>query len=283
MTAGVGVIQALGRGWAFRSSSVARLRARLRTPCRPVWLAFGAYLLLSHLAAAAVFWHSSWPGFLAWKFGISPHWVEFDTFYRNRSAKLRRFAAAIEPGAALFVGDSLLGSLDVGALADRAVQLSISGDTTKRVAARMADYAFLRDTRLVMLHVGTNDLRYRPPASIEAPFARLLNDIPLSIPVIVSAILPVDERIFHRYGNDAVNTANRILASVCEARPSCRFVDTGAILTDSSGNLDPRYHDPTDGLHLNAAGVRAWQRALGPILANWRAPEGGIGRQWRRR
>jgi lysophospholipase L1-like esterase len=254
---------------------VLRAQKLLRAARRRAWLLVGFYLLLSHGAAAATLWHTSWPGFLAWKLGITAQWEEFDRFYRNRSAKLRRFAGAIEPGAALFIGDSLLGSVDVGGLADHAVQLSISGDTARRVAARIRDYALVQQTRVVVLHVGTNDLRYRRPAAIEGPFQRLLGEVPTGVPVIVSAILPVDERAFHRYGNAQIAAANQVLAHVCEARPGCRFVDTGATLIDTAGNLDRRYHEPGEGLHLNALGVRTWQRALEPVLAPWRTPDSG--------
>ena len=146
------------------------------------------------------------------------------------------------------------------------------GDTARRVAARIRDYAFVQQTRVVVLHVGTNDLRYRRPAAIEAPFQRLLGNVPAGVPVIVSAILPVDERTFRVYGNAQIAAANQALARACAARPGCRFVDTGAALIDATGNLDRRYHTARDGLHLNAQGVRVWQRALGPALAPWRTP-----------
>lgn len=272
MAAGAGVAWRIERGWGRPGGHAIRLPAAFR---RQLWPLLGAYLILAHLAAAAILWQSSWPGHLAWKLGISSHWAEFSPSYRTQRAKLRRLARAVEPGAALFIGDSLLGSLDIGALADHAVQLSISGDTSRRVAARIADYARIPGTRLVLIHVGTNDLRFRPPAAIAEPLSRALGAIPAAMPVIVSAILPVDERVFRPYGNAQVAAANRVLARACAARPGCRFVDAGAVLADGTGNLDRRFHSPGDGLHLNAAGVRAWQQALAPVLAPWRGARDG--------
>jgi hypothetical protein len=97
------------------------------------WIVLGmaVYLLLIHFAAFYQFWRSSWPGEIAWRLGLGSRWAEFDSAYITRRSQLRRLAASVDPGAALFIGDSLLASLDVGALADRAVQLSIAGDTTR--------------------------------------------------------------------------------------------------------------------------------------------------------
>jgi lysophospholipase L1-like esterase len=188
--------------------------------------------------------------------------------YRTRRAQLRRLADSVDPGAVLFVGDSILASLDVGALVDRGVQLSISGDTTRRVISRINHYP-LATARLVVFHVGTNDLLYREPDELYRPFARMLKEVPANVPVVLSAALPVDERVTRRYGNADVRAVNRVMAQACAARPGCTFVDAGAAVTDAAGGLDPRYHDG-DGLHLNGLGNRTWRAALAPALAPWR-------------
>src|SRR3954467_6913465 len=91
------------------------------------------YLLLIHLAALGLLWRSEWPGVIAWNLGLGPKWMELDRFFGNHTGPLRHRAAAVAPGAVLFIGDSQLAALDAGALADHAVQLSIPGDTTRRV------------------------------------------------------------------------------------------------------------------------------------------------------
>jgi hypothetical protein len=156
-------------------------------------LGMAAFLLLVHLVAAYKVWHSSWPGEVALRLGVGSRWAEFDAAYRTRRAQLHRLADSVDPGAVLFVGDSILASLDVGALVDRAVQLSISGDTTRRVISRLYNYD-LAGARLVVFHVGTNDLLYREPAELYRPFARMLKEVPANVPVVMSAALPVDER-----------------------------------------------------------------------------------------
>lgn len=234
-----------------------------------ILLGMAAYLLLVHLVAAHKLWNSSWPGEIALRLGVGSRWAEYDAAYRTRRTQLRRLADSVDPGAVLFVGDSILASLDIGALVDRGVQLSIAGDTTRRVISRLYNYA-LGDARLVVFHVGTNDLVYRRPAELQRPFARMLaQEVPAHVPVVLSAILPIDERATRRCSNADIRAANRVIAQACAARPGCTFVDAGVAVTDTTGGLDPRYHTG-DGLHLNGAGNRAWRAALAPALASWR-------------
>ena len=234
------------------------------------WIVLGmaVYLILIHFAAAYQFWYSSWPGTIALRLGLGSQWAEFDSAYTTRRGQLRRLADSLEPGAVLFVGDSLLNSLDVGALVDRAVQLSIAGDTARRVNSRLYSYR-LGDARLVVFHVGTNDLLYRKPGELQGSVARMLARVPAQVPVVLSALLPIDERATDRYGNAEIRAANRGVEQACAARPGCTFVDAGRDLMDASGGLDPRYHGG-DGVHLNGAGNRVWRAALAPILAPWR-------------
>jgi lysophospholipase L1-like esterase len=234
-------------------------------------LAMGLYLLLLHVAAAGLLWDSPLPGQLAWKLGLGSRWVEKDHAFRRRAAQLRLHAAAVDPGAVVFLGDSLLAALDVGALADRAAQLSIPGETARRAAARLRGLLpAIRGARLVVLHVGTNDLRYREPGALARPSPRLRAGIPAGVPVMVDAVLPVDEAAFRPYGNAEVRAANAVIARACAARPGCRFADSSAGLRGAGGGLDPRLHDG-DGLHLNPAGHRAWRAALAPVLDPYRS------------
>lgn len=231
-------------------------------------LGMALYLLLIHLVAAVQFWHSSWPGTIAWNLGLGSRWAEFDSAYRTRRTQLWRLADSVDPGAVLFIGDSILNSLDTGALVDRGVQLSIAGDTTRRVISRLDGYA-LADARLVFFHVGTNDLQFRKPAELRRPFTRMLSAVPAAVPVVMSAALPIDERATDRYTNADVRAANRVMAQACAERPGCTFVDGGPAVADATGGLDPRFHEG-DGLHLNGAGNRAWRAALAPVLTPWR-------------
>lgn len=255
----------LGRGLP------ARLLALYFAHRPAVVLAMGLYLALIHLAMLGLLWQAEWLGAAAWELGLGPRWAELDRYFGAQATARRAQAAAVAPGAALYVGDGQLAALDVAALTDHAVQLSIPGDTARRARIRIGDYGpAMRQARLVFLHVGTDDLRWRPPEAIERPLGRLLAKIPPDVPVVLSDVLPVDERAFRYYGNAQVAAANRVLARVCAARPGCAFVETGAALRGPDGGLDPRYHRG-DGLHLSVEGDRVWRAALMPLLAPWRS------------
>jgi hypothetical protein len=227
-----------------------------------------AYLALIHLAASYQFWYSSWPGAIALRLGVGSRWAEFDSAYYRATVQLRR-SPTRRPRRVLFVGDSILAALDVGA-SGRPRRAALDLGRHAVVVSRLDNYpAALTGARLVVFHVGTNDLLYREPAELQAPFARLLAAVPGHVPVVMSAALPIDERATGRYGNADIRATNRVIAQACAARPGCTFVDAGAVVTDATGGLDPRYHTG-DGLHLNGLGNRAWRAALAPALAPWR-------------
>src|SRR5689334_6374442 len=197
------------RPW-WRPSSRAALWARVRAfyfARRPaIVLGMGLYLGLVHLLALYMLLsYSPWPAIAAAELGLTSRWIEFDRYHQNRVGLLARHAQALAPGAALFIGDSQLAALDVAALADHAAQLSVAGDTARGTAARMRHYArALREARVVVLHVGTNDLRYRPPEALRPYYDRILAAVPAGVPVVVTDVLPVDEGAFREYGNAQV-------------------------------------------------------------------------------
>ena len=235
------------------------------------WIVAGmfGYLVLLHLGAVLLVARTSVPARVAFELGLGSRWLEFNSAYTQKARVLRRLASGVDPGAVLFIGDSILASLDISALADHAVQLSIAGDTTRRIATRIDDYQPIHTARLVFLHVGINDLDFRRPEAIAGTMGQVLARIDAGMPVMMDAILPIDERRFSETSNRQVREANVILRRVCEARPRCRFVDTSAGLADASGNLNFNY-EYDDGIHLNGAGIRVWKRNLMPVLAPWR-------------
>jgi lysophospholipase L1-like esterase len=229
------------------------------------------YLVVIHAVALGLFWKSQWPGLIVWKMGLGSRWAEFDRFFKARRNLAERRAAAVKPGTVLFIGDSQLATLDTSALTDRAVQLAIPGDTSRRVATRLRGYKRMNEAKLIFLHVGTNDLFFRTPAEMGKPFARIFRTLPSNVPVMLDAILPVDERIFSPYTNAEIQAANAIMARLCAAHANCTWVDTSDRLKDATGNLDPRYHERHEGLHLSVEGNRVWRASLEPFLAPWRS------------
>jgi len=115
---------------------------------------------------------------------------------------------------------------------------------------------------IILLHIGTNDIRHRQAAEAPGNLSALLDDILKRLPnthVIVAQIIPFrrgPERV-HRSYNEAVA---EIVAS---KGPRVSKVDMQNILSRD---------DYADGLHPNASGydkmARAWEPAIRAVLSN---------------
>jgi lysophospholipase L1-like esterase len=113
---------------------------------------------------------------------------------------------------------------------------------------------------LILLHIGTNDIREGNGASAPANLSALLDDILSRLPqtqVIVAQIIPF------RSGPDPAHTSyNAAIPGIVKSKGSrVSLVDMQSILSKS---------DYADGLHPNAGGydkmARAWEPAIGPVL-----------------
>lgn len=174
----------------------------------------------------------------------------------------QRLAGNVEPGAVLFVGSSSIEGLDVGAVADRAVNLGIGGDTVAGVIARWPA-PVVAHARAVVLAIGFNDLARDPDEPVEAVrdrFAGLLALVPAELPVVVSGIQSIGPAaIADRPGLDArITQLNHAYRALCADRPRCHYVDTAAALASCPGEI---VH-ASDGIHLGPAGYRCWKAAL---------------------
>jgi lysophospholipase L1-like esterase len=181
------------------------------------------------------------------------------------AATLARLAPFL-PRAAVFVGDSHVVSLNVAALADRAVNVSFGGTgTTVTAAAALPRQARLLDeAAVVVLHVGFNDLYRRTPSETIERYRALLALVPAATPVVVSAVLPVNERFRQAVAaekNRQTAALNDGLRALCNARPGCVFADGARPMMDDRGMLD-RHYDIGDGVHLSPAGYAALAEAL---------------------
>jgi hypothetical protein len=98
-------------------------------------------------------------------------------------------------GAVLLFGDSLVQGMDVSAVAIDAINFGIGGDEIEGLARRLPIYHSLPGARAVVFEIGTNDLARHDAAAVAADYQRLMGDISSTAPLILSAVLPVDERV----------------------------------------------------------------------------------------
>jgi lysophospholipase L1-like esterase len=179
---------------------------------------------------------------------------ELGGYYYTLVRQHQRMDGNVPADALIFIGDSILQGLAVAAVADRSVNFGISGDTTAGVIKRLPIYRSVERARAIVLHVGVNDLAYRTPEELLANFHSILTDLPGSRPIVVSAILPLDENVLnYSSGNREIKEINARLASLCREFDRAIYVDAGLRLADTEGNLERKYH-VGDGVHLSNQG-----------------------------
>lgn len=196
---------------------------------------------------------------------------EFDKVYKRWSSAHARTDAFARPGAILFLGDSIMRDLDTSSIARHTINLAIPGETTARLLRRMSAYASLSTARGVVLSVGVNDLRWRSVEETLDTYRKLLATVPERTPVVMVAVLPVDERVWRVSSNAERARINEGLARLCAERLACRFIDPGPGLRDSSGNLASADHDG-DGLHLSATGHEVYWRSINDAVVTYIPP-----------
>lgn len=144
-------------------------------------------------------------------------------------------------GAAVFLGDSITQRLAASAVEDGAINYGIGSQTSVDLARHAAQYAAVRNARIIYLLVGVNDL-----ANGAAPdFEGVLTELPDDVPLVWTAIMPAKDI-------SGIAAANTAAANLCSKRSSCRFV--AVPITD--GDLEP------DGVHLTRSGYEKWISAL---------------------
>ncbi len=192
--------------------------------------------------------------------------TEIASPFRQTTAIMQRtLDGTVRPGLVWFFGDSIIQMLDTGRVTGRALNLGIGEDTIAGVLQRVAEHPALPGAAGVVVAVGTNDLLYRGPEEAGRLYGALLRRLPTALPVVASAVLPVDETARPQLAgrNAAIRRLNAEIAGACAERRECLFADAGPLLADKSGNL-AREHHRGDGLHLSRSG---YERLIGTLAA----------------
>lgn len=180
-------------------------------------------------------------------------------------AMYRHYLAAVESqawvsqqmatGSVVLLGDSLVENLWVGAISSRAVNFGIGGDTTVGLLQRLPRLS-LKKASLIILGIGINDLPKFRDDEILDRFRSILDKLEVR-PLIVSAILPVDENLFGPFSNSRIRKLNQQLKTLCQERSGILFLDIGPLLSGYTSGLSSAFH-VGDGLHLNSTGSAIW-------------------------
>ncbi len=219
---------------------------------------FLIYLLLLHGFVIIVLLKTNTPPKILSMFGYEIQAPELSAYYYGMTGFHKRIDKNVPELATIFVGDSLVQGLAVSAISPLSVNFGIGLDTTHGVITRISQYQSIKNARVVVVAIGHNDLKWRDDDQIVRNYLKIIELIPARVPILFSAILPVDEYIkTGRDYNARIAIINSKLQSICDDKERLKFLDISTYLSDSKGNLLPRYHIG-DGVHLNALGNGVW-------------------------
>ena len=191
------------------------------------------------------------------------HPPEISQTYKDMVGFHSRVDQNLDPGAAIFIGDSLVQGLAVSAVSPHGVNYGIGHDTTYGVLTRLEKYRSIRFAKVVMISVGINDLKRRDPDEAINNYRKILMLVPKNIQVIVNAVLPIDEKVKQARGrtNKRVKELNVKLEALVKKHANAVFLDISRQLKDRGSDLAAKYHIG-DGVHLNSKGYQVWITAL---------------------
>lgn len=187
---------------------------------------------------------------------------KFSTWYRTMVGYHLRMDKSVPDDVFVFIGDSITQGLATSAVAFPSVNYGIGSDTSYGVLNRISHYTSIRRATAVVIAIGFNDVKKSNKNNILENYAKIIEIIPRNVPIIVSAILPVDEKLEKLIGlNEKIIEVNKELELLVNIRSNIQFVDATSELIDASSNLKAIYHDG-DGIHLSDAGYNQWIRKL---------------------
>jgi lysophospholipase L1-like esterase len=158
------------------------------------------------------------------------------------------------PASVILLGDSIIAELNPQEVADDAVNFGLGGDTTNTLYRRLAVLHSIVRSRVVIVEVGVNDLKYRAIGPIVSDYRKVLGRLAAVPRVVVMSVLPVDpagqaarERPYLQ--NQTIETLNRGLHILCRQQMNCHFLDAWPAIAASQSNIFG-----SDGWHLSDAG-----------------------------
>lgn len=224
------------------------------------------YLIGIHLLLTVVLFKSDFIDRLQTNLGkqqteLSPEITQH--FYRMLSYH-KRMDNNVPNKSVVFIGDSIMQGLYVSAVAYPSVNYGIGSDTTLGVLRRLPEYRSIDRASTVVLAIGINDMQRRSNKEILKNYRSIIERISENTPIVISAILPIDEKSRQEWqgrNQDRIKTLNSSLKYIANTDSRIVFVDAGPLLVDASGNLADQYHDG-DGVHLNSQGNAIWINVL---------------------
>ena len=228
---------------------------------------FLLYLLLIHLLLGVMLIKSDFLPRVLQKIDYAKYAPEYSRHYKEMIQYHQYRDKQVTKGSVIFIGDSITEGLAVNAVAPNAVNYGIGADTTLGVLGRIKYYDSLNSAHAIVLAIGVNDLERRNNKEIIENFNKIFNKFPNDIPILVSSILPIDEKIIQigRNINKRINRLNKKIKVLCDHKKSLTFLDSTQKFIDTKGNLLNSYHIG-DGIHLSSKAYKIWIEQLKTAL-----------------
>lgn len=193
-----------------------------------------------------------------------------DPVVQGRIREVLAQGADIPDGAVLILGDSVMEGLDEAAIGPGVHNLGIASLTIFTLESLLPRLRPLPAAGGVILGIGGNDLGYRRHDDIVQDYARLVAAMPKDVPLLIVAVLPMDEtdrsvQEWPTLRNANIDALNRAIGGICGRRPRCHLLSAQPFLADAAGNLADGLH-AGDGRHLSAAGYRRLTEAIRTML-----------------
>lgn len=225
------------------------------------------YFTVLHVLVVLMLVKSDFIEKVGYKFGVYTA-PELSSYFDRITTYHFRMDGNVPDNATIFIGDSITQGLATSAIARLSVNYGIGSDTTLGVLNRVRKYESLTRANAIVLAIGVNDLSRRSDEQIITNYKDILDSLPKNIPVVVSAILPVDERIQAVSSeNKRIIRVNILLDELTRAYDAVTFSDAGSLLRGSGNNLKSDFH-VGDGVHLNSEGYQIWIQELRHALNN---------------
>lgn len=223
-----------------------------------------AYVIGIHILIGVVLVKSDFIQRVEYKLGIRTSQSEITAHFHRMIGYHSRIDGNVPNQSVIFIGDSITQGLCVTAVANPSVNYGIGSDTTVGVLQRLPVYRSLEKASAVVIAIGINDMRYRSNAEILYNYRVIADKIRLTVPIIFSAVLPIDEDArdeWNGINNRRIKELNSKLKTWTETSARLSYVDVGSRLIDERGNLADELYD-NDGVHLNSQGNAIWIQQL---------------------
>lgn len=183
---------------------------------------------------------------------------EITPFYEDMLGSQRQLDGSVETGSVIFLGDSITQGLNVAAVTHPAINYGIGMDTSLGLLQRISYYDALAKASRIVVAIGINDLirTRRSNAEIIDNYRQILGRLPESVPVIIQAVFPVDERQLAAGFNQRISALNQSLQQLAQQH-NAAFINLHQVMANAEGNLKTTLHTG-DGVHLSVAGYRVW-------------------------